>query len=205
MKKVLSVFMAILMLCGALSIGSSASSASTQWFGEPNSGKPANYDQTVFYFDLGIGTLPNASVYDLATGEFVSATDITGSYYMIPRNEALMKAGTFVTLPDLDAPDGQKFIGWYCYGTEAGNSAHELNLVGNTYAANTGFPIPEGLGGEVLCFRASFAPIKQEEPTLNKVMGILIKVFGAILGILLYQGNTEEGIAAMEKIFSGLF
>ncbi len=198
MKKVLSVFMAILMLCGALSIGSSASSATTQWFGEPNSGKPANYNQTVFYFDLGIGTLPNASVYDLATGEHVSATNITGSYYMVPRSETEQKAGTYITLPDLDAPDGQKFIGWTCYGTESGKSAYQLNLVGNTFAPMTGFQIPEGLGGEVLCFRASFTPIKQEEPTL-------IKVFGAILGILLYQGNTEEGIAAMEKIFSGLF
>ena len=204
MKKVLSVFMAILMLCGALSIGSSASSATNNWFSTDGS-TPANYQQTVFYFDLGIGTLPNASVYDLATGEFVSATNITGSYYMVPRKETEQKAGTFITLPDLDAPDGQKFIGLYCYGTESGKSAAELNLTSNTYAPSTGFQIPSGLQGEVLCFRASFAPTKQEEPTLNKVMGILIKVFGAILGSLLYQGNTEEGIAAMKKIFSGLF
>lgn len=195
----------MLMLLGALSVGSFATSESNQWFGEVNSGKPATYDQTIFYFDLGVGTLPNASVYNLTTGQFESQTNITGSYYMIPRSSTEMKAGTFITFPDLDAPDGQKFIGWYCYGTESGRSATALNLVGNTYAANTGFHIPDGLKGEILCFRANFAPIKQEEPTLNKVMGILIKVFGAILGILLYQGNTDEGIATMEKVFGSLF
>ncbi len=204
MKKVLSVFMAILMLFGALSVSSFASSESNQWFGDVNSGKPANYDQTVLYFDLGIGALPNASVYNQTTGAFESQTNVTGSYYMIPRSSTEMKAGTYVTLPDLDAPDGYKFTGWYCYGTESGRGATTLNLIGNTYAPSTAFCIPEGLQGEVLCFRASFAPIKQEEPTLNKVMGILIKVFGAILGILLYQGNTEEGIAAMEKILGSL-
>lgn len=204
MKKVLSVFMAILMLCGALSIGSSASSASTQWFSDDGS-TPANRDQTVIYFDLGVGTLPNASIYNKATGEFESQTNITGGYYMVPRTAVEMKAGVPVTLPDLDAPDGQKFTGWYCYGTESGRSAAALNLVGNTYAPNTAFYIPVGLQSEVLCFRANFAPTKMEEPTLNKVMGILIKVFGAILGILLYQGNTDEGIAAMEKMFGSLF
>lgn len=202
MKKVLSVFLAILMLCGALSIGSSASSESDTWFSNDGS-TPASYDQTVIYFDLGIGTLPNAYVYNLTTGAFESQTDITGSYYMVPRNSKLMKAGTPVTLPDLDAPDGQKFIGWYCYGTETGQSV--VNVIGQTYPASTSFTIPEGLQGDVLCFRASFAPIKQEEPTLNKVMGILIKVFGAILGILLYNGDTEAGIAAMEKMFGSLF
>lgn len=196
--------MAILMLCSAVSLGSFASSESNQWFGDINSGKPATYEQTVVYFDLGIGTLPNASVYNLATGEFESQTNITGSYYMVPRNDKVMKAGTPITLPDLDAPDGYKFAGWYCYGTESGQS-NVGGIINQSFTANTAFYIPAGLEGDVLCFRATFTPIKQEEPTLNKVMGILIKVFGAILGILLYQGDTEQGIAAMEKIFSGLF
>lgn len=203
MKKVLSVFMAILMLCGAVSLGSFASSEGNQWFGPTDSGRPASYDQTVVFFDLGIGTLPNASVYNLDTGEFESQTNITGSYYMVPRNDKVMKAGTPITLPDLDAPDGYKFVGWYCYGTESGQVV--TNVTNQSFPASTAFYIPDGLGGDVLCFRATFSPIKQEEPTLNKVMGILIKVFGAILGILLYQGDTEQGIAAMEKIFSGLF
>ena len=36
------------------------------------------------------------------------------------------------------------------------------------------------------------------------ILGILIKVFGAIIGIVMYQGDTEAGVALMEKVLGGI-
>ena len=39
---------------------------------------------------------------------------------------------------------------------------------------------------------------------MQKVMKILFSVFGTIIGLLFYAGDTEAGIALMEKVFGGV-
>lgn len=206
MKKVLSVFMAMLMLFAALSVGVSASSAKTDWFGGEN--PICSRNQVVVALNLNGGTLKNDTlVYNPDTGvlETWAGKDVKGIYYMVPANEDAQLAGTgFVTLPAVTAMDGYQFDGWTCTACNVLDSEGN-SYVGQTFAANSSFKLPAGTGGTVIQFMAAYSPAEIGESTLDKVMGILFKVFGAIIGLLLYQGDTAAGIAAMEKIFGGLF
>lgn len=196
MKKALSLFLAVLTIFGCLGIGAAADSyAPTPWHGEEGSGKPATYEQTVLTFDANGGTFKNSMlVYDTNTGSFTwsEAGKLTGTWAMVPQEPTAQIPGYYVTLPVVDAPKGYQFAGWFCY------------LDGNTYGANSNFKIPEGTAGTVIEFRAAHIPTEPEEDTMATVMGVLIKVFGAIIGILMYRGDTEAGVALMEKILGGI-
>lgn len=210
MKKVLSVFLAVLMLFGALSVSSFAEEttgpvvtppmAYHDWWGE---GGPCSKTQVVILFNLNGGTLQNETrVYNEETGEFEwkAGKDISGSYYMIPQDSNEMVAGTgSVVLPVVSAPSGQQFYGWYC--TECPG---DTGYGGQTFAAASSFDIPSGCAGKLIQFKASYGPADIEEPTINKVVGILIKVFGIIIGYLVFN-NKDQGIAFMEKVFGDLF
>ena len=195
MKKALSLFMAVLMMFAAMAVGASAESSvnPSPWHGPEGSGKPATPEQAVLSFDLNGGTMKNAvAVYDLNTGTFTSQTGVTGTWYMVPANANVMKAGMQVTLPVVTAPKGYQFDGWYCYND------------GQPYAANMSYTIPATGAGSVIQFRAAYSPAEIEEDSMTKVLSILTKVFGAIIGILLYAGDTEKGIALVEKMLSGI-
>ena len=58
--------------------------------------------------------------------------------------------------------------------------------------------------GEIILLEAQYYNAAADGDTLGNILGILTKVFGAILGILFYGGDTESGVAMMDKIFSGL-
>lgn len=210
MKKVLSVFLAILMLCGALSVGSFAEGTTTvdpstapsyyDWWGE---GGPCNSKQAVLSFKLNGGVLKNdVQVYDFNTGSFVwmSGKDVTGTYYMVPQNSDLQNAGDYVTLPTVTPPSGLQFVGWDVISCIADQS-----LVGNTFGGSGRFVIPTNAGKTLIQFVARYVAAEQEEDPMTKVMNILFKVFGAIIGILVYKGDTAAGVELMKKIFGGLF
>lgn len=207
MKKALSVFLAILMMFSVLSIGSFAAEDTTSdsqftspWHGPEGSGKPAGYDQVVIRFNLNGGTLKSAQyVWNLETGrpEYTEPKDIgTGSWVMVPQyaGDLVADGEHYATLPAMNAPsDTLQFDGWYCQ--------YDRSL----YGANGGYLIPAGAGGTVIEFTAQWSPKEVEVDTMTKVMGILFKVFGTIIGLLFYTGDTEAGIALMEKVFGGLF
>lgn len=209
MKKVLSVFLAVLMLFGALSVGSFAEDttgttpvtpprAYHDWWGE---GGRCTAEQVVIAFNLNGGTLKNETqVYNEQTGNFEwkKGKDISGTYYMVPKNQYDMKGGTSVVLPLVTAPDGRQFNGWeveVCVGDRAGN----------TYAANAEFKIPVAASGTLIQMKASYSAADFEEPPMTKVVGILKKVFGFIIGLIVYNGDTKQGIALMESLFGDLF
>lgn len=206
MKKALSVFLAILMMFSVLSVGSFAaedttgsSSADSKWFGPAGSGKPANYDQVVIRFDFNSGT-SKSSLYvwneELGVAQWMEPKDLgTGYRVMVPQYDSQMVGDGehFVTLPAMTPPsDTLQFDGWYC--------TNDRSL----YGANGPFRIPAGSGGTVIELTAQWSPASVEEPTMQKVMKILFSVFGTIIGLLFYSGNTEAGIALMEKVFGGL-
>ena len=58
--------------------------------------------------------------------------------------------------------------------------------------------------GRVVEFRAVYQEAKMEEDTFAKVFGILIQVFGTLIGLIAYQGNIEKGQDFMKKIFSSI-
>lgn len=205
MKKALSVFLAVLMMFSVLSVGSFAANdttgssvATSPWHGPKGEGKPANYDQVVCEFKLNGGTLKSAQqVYNLETGkwEYTDPDDIIGTWAMVPQNDREMigDGEHFITLPSIKAPTDKQFIGWYC------------SYDGSLYGANGPFRIPAGTGGTIIEFTAQWEPSDYEEDTITKVLGILFKVFGTIIGLLFYSGDTEMGVALMEKVFGGLF
>lgn len=191
MKKILSVLLATLMLFSVLGVSASASVYENYY----DQGIVDRNTQVVLAFDLNGGSLKTgAYVYDTTISNFVykDGEDITGKYIMLPRTPDTQLVGQFVKLPVLNAPDGWQFNGWYCY------------LDGNSYAANSDFKIPAGAAGEVIEFYAAYSPAEVEEDTFATVLGILIKVFGAIAGIILYNGDTEQGIALFDKILGAL-
>ena len=211
MKKVLSVFLAVLMLFAALSVSSFAEEGTTNtpvkppmayhdWWGE---GGPCSKEQAVLAFNLNGGSLKSETqIYNEETGKFEwkAGKDVTGVYYMVPQDPNTMKGGMGVVLPEVIAPSGWQFNGWYCEACPC-----EAAQVGQTYAAAALFTLPANCGGILIQFRASYSPATIEEPTINKVVGILMKVFGTIIGLIAYGGDTKQGIAFMEKVFGGLF
>ncbi len=212
MKKVLSVFLAVLMLFGALSVGSFAEDGTTTTAPTTNpkpyhawwekDGGPCTAEQVVIAFNLNGGSLKNETqVYNEETGKFEwkKGKDITGTYYMVPENRDVMKGGMSVILPLVTAPDGKQFNGWEVEVCVVPGYSR------NTYAANAEFNIPEGAKGTLIQMKASYSAADFEEPTLTKVVGILMKVFGTIIGLIAYEGDTMKGIAFMEKVFGGLF
>lgn len=204
MKKALSVFLAILMMFSVLSVGSFAaedttgsSVATSPWHGPEGSGKPANYSQAVIIFHLNGGTLKSAQyVWNLDTGvpEYTDPKNIVGDWVMVPMSDRDMVADGehFISLPAITPPADKQFDGWYCHSDR------------NLYGANGGYKIPAGAGGTIIEFTAQWSPAEIETPTMEKVMKILFSVFGTIIGLLFYAGNTEAGIAMMEKVFGGL-
>ena len=124
MKKVLSVFLAVLMLFGALSVSSFAEETTApvvtppmayhDWWGE---GGPCSKEQAVLAFNLNGGSLKSETqIYNEETGKFEwkAGKDVTGVYYMVPQDPNTMKGGMGVVLPEVIAPSGWQFNGWYC-------------------------------------------------------------------------------------------
>lgn len=192
MKKALSLFLAVLMIFAAMSVSASAAPAITDedWFGP---GRAANLDQAIFYFDLNGGTLKNpAPVFNTTTGTFSNVSNITGTYIMVPQGGYAMTANTSVTLPVVTPPAGYQFDGWHCSD-------------GQYYAANAPFTITTAYVGHFTYFTAAYSPAEIEEDTMSKIMGILIQIFGAIIGLIMFAGDTSAGIEMMEKVLGGLF
>lgn len=202
MKKALSLFLAVLMIFSCLAVGASAVVQDpTGWFGEAGSGKPATYDQTILTFNTNGGKLRNAViVYDVETGNKTRVENFSGVWAMIPAAEgtASQTPGTKVELPFCEPGDATlAFVGWEL-------TSGDLDNLGNVYAGQTAYTIPAGTEGKVIQFTARFTTAVVEEDTLTKVLGVLTKVFGAIIGVLLYKGNTEAGVALVEKMLAGI-
>ena len=197
MKKILSVILAVMMLFATMSIGASAagSTYNDQW----HQNGYANDDQAVIVFNLMGGKMKNAVYERDENGQWISTEGKTGTYVMLPQNSDAQKAGSVIILPDVTPNSGMSFSGWEYYDA-AGNRM--------VLGANGPFTIPEtaftGNNYGVINFTACYSSAEPEADTMATVMSILIKVFGAIIGILFYGGSTEAGVAMMEKVLGGL-
>ena len=187
MKKILSVILAVMMLCGTMAISSSA--LDHEGFVVPN-----DFDKTqdvIIVLRFGSGKCQNyLTVYNQNTATYEQVTGVTGEFVLVGDNYV---AGRPLELPYVTAAEGNNFNGWFC------------DKDGRSYPAGPqgGFVIPN-FPGEVIVLTASYYPSEGEGDTMGTIIGILTKVFGAILGILLYGGDTEAGVAMMDKILGGL-
>lgn len=202
MKKALSLFLAVLMLFSCVAVNASATYES-EYHGD---GKVATYDQCVVTFNPAGGSFQDAVVtYDKdLDNPWVSyaAGAYTGTLVKAPTDSTAMKPGSQIQMPWVTAPSGLAFVGWECRGYV--NSSVVTGDYSNVISGNTLYTLPDNCAGQVLQFVARYTSGAVEEDTLTKVMGIMIKIFGAIIGILMYQGDTEAGVALMEKVLGGL-
>ena len=208
MKKVLAALLAVMMIFGMLSVGTSVAYVSDEY-----TDKVVN-KQVILSFNLNGGTIKggvkvykglktdnNGNIVRDANGQVIPVftydnryTD--NMYYMIPDGEGSQIPGvSSVTLPSVSPPSDHAFNGWYCYSTN------------ETYAANRTFDIPD-VNTSVIEFMADFTRTTPEEDTMSGVMDILVKVFGTIVGLLFLQGEADPvdaGMKMMENLLENLF
>lgn len=196
MKKILSVMLAIMMLFSALSIGASAAAPSDFWNKQVADGVVVSEGtHTILVFDFNGGTSTLAlPVFDTTQNGFVQTDGVGDKYIMLPgcASDAYLTVGTYVTAPHVDAPEGKKFNGWYCWANN------------EYYVGGERIEIMPDWIGKVVEFQADIIPAKAEEDTMKTVLGILTKVFGTIIGILFLDGSSAAGVELVNKLLAGI-
>lgn len=195
MKKILAVIISVMMIFSALSVGASAIDLTDEYITEQTA------DQLIIAFNLNGGSIKGfVTEYDPdSPGNFKQTYNYSGSiYYRIPGcDEIIQKPGESVPLPRVNPPADHAFNGWYCSAT------------GETYPGGTSTAIPHsGYTGKIVEFTADYTRTAPEEDTMAGVMDILIKVFGAIVGLLFYSDNespVEKGMDVMTTLLTSLF
>lgn len=219
MKKALSLFLAVLMLFGVLSIGASAeeitvtgnlTNTENMYFGD---GKVATMDQVVIKFNLNGGTLINPEQeFTLDTDGFIkkvstvqSANGTVGSFVKVPVNAAgqkdpdYMLPGTYVDTPMVLAPNGYSFVGWeFTYSSSFGATQRDTCMAGDSWVIPADAKTPQ-----IVNAYARMITTAPEEETMTKVMNILVKVFGSLIGLLLY-GSADAGQAFVSELFKSI-
>ncbi len=162
----------------------------------------------VFYIDRGT-YFEAQSVFDTASSSFVKKSpeemkDID-PFVKFPTTAGFQEPGATVMLPFVTAPKGWNFTGWYCVEDATPYAAGYGFVIPSAYKNQKdaqGNPLPTD--GGVYTFKAMYNPAEAEEDTFAKVFEILSKIFGTIIGLIAYQGDTAAGIAFVRKVFGGI-
>ena len=201
MKKILSVMLAVMMLFGALSISASAANVPpTEKLNELI--KNENAVIIVFRFNGGTSKYVLPVFYSdvLENGGFVDEI-VSGDYYLLPgANGMTLGANTSFNLPSVVPPDGKAFVGW------------DSSIDSQDFVAGARYDITSdrivvahsSLSNGIIYMEAMYEAAEPEEDTMATVLGILMKVFGTIIGILFLDGNGPAGVELMEKVLGGI-
>ena len=218
MKKVLALFLAVLMLCGCFGVSASAADEETlglwgDYFGPGKIADPAEECIIVYY--PGVGAFPEGTThYSYKQGPIPVGSNYKGVLVDAPfAGNSPLKAHEAYHLKSLAPAEGYEFRGWRFYGYVSGNTVQYetnnnmyLRLVdgGTTiYPGDSWILLPTNCEGEILKFEAEWRLVAEED-TMAMILGIMVKIFGAIIGIVMYQGDTEAGVALMEKVLGGI-
>ena len=204
MKKVLALLLAVMMLFGSLSVNVSAATtdykpsvASKDLYDTLLQTEVIKLDQAVLAFDVQNGTFyGEVNVYE--GGKFQNKSNVTGVYYMIPNNSAgsntNLVPGRYIILPQVVAPTGKVFDGWYCYYDD------ELYSAGSKYIipgdSKTGVSAFDG----VIEFVAFYSPAPVEKDIFATIISTLIGLVAGLIAPML--GMTEDELVAL---VGGLF
>ncbi len=205
MKKVLSVFLAILMVFSVMAISASAEGETTQEQTSPFFGGAHNADpnrQCVFKFRLNTGKCKSSQlVYDEVNGISVltDGEDVPDVFIRVPQNADEFTVGSSVTLPGVTAPKGYSFVGWKRVPHMSNDSD-----VGPYTSMPGAYTVKAIDKGAVVEFSALYEEAEVEQDTFAKVFSILTQIFGTLIGLIAYQGNVEKGQDFMKKIFSSI-
>ena len=199
MKKVLSVFLAALMVFSVMSFGvSAAAGRDDRYFGENG----ASDDQVVFMYMLNGGKVKDPQyVYNEQTHKAVltEADKVPQTFVVVPWTADMYKPNSKVTLPAVTPPSGSDFLGWERVGTYPVGS-----VVGPITEAPNGYTIAEADKGTVIMFSAVYGRGEVEVDTFSKVFDVLTNIFGAILGVLVFKSDIEAGKEFVAKLFKSI-
>ena len=195
MKKVLSIFLAVLMVCSCMAIATSA--VDSEYFGP---GKAASEEQAIFLFRLQGGKCKNGqTIYVDGQKVWKDAEDVPDVFMLVPDNADEYKVGNLVTLPSVKAKKGADFVGWQRKPAPDGDTDSGV------YSSAAGkYTVQEKDIGRIVEFTAIYEEGEFEQDTFSKVFEILTKVFGALIGLIAYQGNIQKGQDFMAKLFSSI-
>lgn len=198
MKKVLALFLSVLMLFGSLSFAASADySLDLESVREVR----GLGNEVILSFDLNGGTIKGGvREYSPTTNTFSwNEAYLENMYYMIPETAGSQLPGDQVRLPSVTPPSGYVFNGWYCVETNA------------THPGNRIFTIPDdvSIAGSIVQLVADYSLAEPEEDEMAGVFNILVKVFGTIIGLLFLsdreEGAVEAGMQLMTDLLGSLF
>lgn len=202
MKKFLAAVLAVMMIFCSFSVSAADVTIKEPNYGYVNfwSAKVASENQTVASFKLNAGTITSGVLaYDIANQSFEHLETFSGDYYyMVPYSASSMIAGeSYIQLPIVTAPSDWVFNGW-------------STPDGQIYVGGTSYKIPSDAAGTIIRFEADYSIAVEEEDTMGGVMSILVKVFGAIVGLMFFSDEygtsaIEEGMQLVEKLIGGLF
>ncbi len=203
MKKILSVLLAVLMLFSTMALSASAAAPIT----DPNQASTirdtntANSDKThvIIHYNLyDFKTKYSQYTYDVESGKFAYVSEITGDFYQVPENSAQLYVGYKFALPEVTAPEGKQFNGWRC----------TTHVDRPTFAAGEALTITNEMlalaKNNVIEFEVVWGSAVPEADTMGTIMDILTKVFGAIIGLLVFNGQTQKGVDLMKEILGGI-
>lgn len=213
MKKALSLFLAVLMLCGCLGMTASAELDTAYYYFDVQNPVANKNTQCIVAYDPNNGSFKNGVHYSADEGSRVVVSNYEGILVDAPYRAEDFTEGSAYQLLSAPVREGYTFKGWVFMGYKYSqkmpsykdNSSNYLRLTSSftPYPADSYIQLPDNCAGEVVFFQAQW-DVVEEEDTLGTILGILIKVFGAIIGILMYQGDTEAGAALMEKVLGGI-
>ena len=186
MKKILAVVLAVMMMFSCLAVASSAFEVTSEF----TKGNVTNDQVAILLNFNGGSSRDQLPVY--TNGDFV-IQNVSGSYIWLPESSEDLKKGASIQLPVATGADGKVLTGWRC------------SLDNKLYAATDWYKIPEDHSSKsYIQFIAEYTTAEAEEDTMATIMGILVKIFGGILGFLLFNGDTEAGVKYMENALAGI-
>lgn len=207
MKKILAVLLSVMMLFGALSFNSSATtydniSGSDSLILTLRNTGVINPNQVIFCFELQHGTmLEEMPVYNRDTKLFTYTAGVTGRYYLIPDNSkayegvaasTLHTAGTSIYLPSVVPPSGKVFDGWEYKDPKT----QERRIL----SADSRFMVPYATYSTnpelaIIYFEAIYSPGEVEGDFLSKIISVLVSLLSDFLKP--YGINIEELIGGI--------
>ncbi len=187
MKKVLSIILAVMMIFSCVAMSASALGEVSATF---QNGKILA-DQVAICLDFNGGSARD-TLYVYNNGLFVETDGVSGVYYCLPKNETELVKNTGFVFPVVTAKEGQQFTGW------------RHTVTNKLYAATDVYVIPEAEAGSTVQFIAEYTTAAAEGDTLATIMSVLVKVFGSIIGFILFNGDAAAGQAYVQNLIGDI-